>query len=423
MSGLITYYNRQNLCIFFYCLLIVALVYSPFLLSVSMFGLIGVGLLATPEHASRRIILHPKLRLTFQKFLRRPDYLAMTLFFFIVLIGGLGSEDLGYWWERIRLKAPFLVLPFIFLNLPSLKKRQYHSILYFLCLLLMITCIGVGANYLANFDEINEAIKRGKSIPTPRNHIRFSLMLAVAILSGGYLYWKKFFLKYKWEQKLILGGTIFLFLFIHILSVRSGLLVLYMAILATIVRYIYLTRRFLIGLGIAAFLIAIPIATYYTLPSFKGKIDYALWDFQEYRQGRGEHYSDAGRLLSLQIGWELGNRNPLIGVGAGDLRKEVKAIYATQYPNINEPKMPHNQFMTVYAGTGIIGLIAFLGAMLLPLFYKKHYRNPLFLAINLVLFGSFLMENTIESSTGIGLYCFFILFLLNYMRKEKNALG
>ena len=106
-------------------LLITALIYSPFLLSVSMFGLVGVALLAT---RGGRWQLHPQLAANCKKFLHRPDYLAVTLFFWLVLLSGIMTEDYGYWFERLRLKVPFLVLPFIFYQLPRLKTQQYYQL-------------------------------------------------------------------------------------------------------------------------------------------------------------------------------------------------------------------------------------------------------------------------------------------------------
>ena len=85
-----------------------------------------------------------------------------------------------------------------------------------------------------------------------------------------------------------------------------------------------------------------------------------------------------------------------------------------QYPEVKERKMPHNQFVYVYAGTGIIGLLGFLFALFYPLLYKKAYREPIFFAFYIIVLASFIVENTIENSLGAGFFAFFLLLGLNY---------
>ena len=402
--------NRRQLAIFLCYLLMVSLIYSPFLLSVSIIGLIIISVFNLKIEEKVSFGLHPRLKNNFQRLFQHRAFLTVSLFFFIVLVSGIYSEDMVYWLERLRLKLPFLFLPFVFVSLPAFSERQYLGLLYFLLLLLFVTCMGIGLNYVLHFEEINALIQRGKPMPTPRNHIRFSLLLAFGIMAGTYLYWKKFYWKFQWEKYWIGGITLFLFLFIHILSVRSGLFVFYLASIVLLLRYIYLTGRYVLGLGLMVALLALPGIAYLTIPSFTTKIDYVRWDLSKYFFNKTEelnYHSDTERLISLKIGWQIGREHPLLGVGAGDLKKEVYARYAAQFPQIKKPKMPHNQLLSVFAGTGIWGLLLFCLAFFYPLFYRKNYRDPLFLAFACIIFFSFMMENTIENSMGIGLFAFF----------------
>lgn len=111
-------------------------------------------------------------------------YLFIAIPFLLVLVSTLWSSDLGYTLERLRIKLPFLVLPWALAGIPRLNRREYNYLLYFLVALMVVACMYVGLNYLMHFQEINNMISKGKSIPTPSNHIRFSLVLGFAILSG-----------------------------------------------------------------------------------------------------------------------------------------------------------------------------------------------------------------------------------------------
>ena len=108
---------------------------------------------------------------------------------------------------------------------------------------------------------------------------------------------------------------------------------------------------------------------YKTIESFHAKVDYARRDLQMYALGLGKDYSDAERIISFEAGLKIGNKNPLFGVGAGDLKEEIEAYYIEQGIDISTPKLPHNQFISVYAGTGLVGLVLFCVAFFYPLWY------------------------------------------------------
>jgi len=411
--------NRQQLAFSFCCFLLVALIYSKFMISVSMIGLLVISVFHFNPGRRFPLTFNPSLKSNFKKLLSSKEYLSITIFFFLVLMSGLWSEDSNYLLERLRIKLPFLLLPFAFISIPPFTQRQYLSLFYFLIVLMFFSSLMVGTNYLLDFETITEAINRGKVIPTPMNHIRFSLVLAFSILAGIVLWWKKFYLKFEWERHFIAFITIFMFYFIHVLSVRSGLFVLYFSILFFSIRYIYLTRRYFLGFATILGLILIPIIAYYTIESFQAKVDYARKDMRMYSKGQGKDYSDAERIISFKVGLEIGNKNPMFGVGAGDLKKEVKSYYETNFIDISEYKMPHNQFISTYAGTGLVGLLIFCLAFFYPLRFKNNYKNELFASLHLIVFFSFIVENTIETSIGVAFYSFFLLIGINYLSGKE----
>ena len=346
-------------------------------------------------------------------------YLFIAIPFLLVLVSALWSFDMGYTLERLRIKAPFLVLPWALAGIPRFSRREYHFLLYFLVALMVVACLYVGLNYLVHFEEINNLISKGKPIPTPSNHIRFSLVLGFAILSGIFLLQERFAIRYRWERWLILGMTLFLMAFIHVLSVRSGLLVFYVAILVWLLQYAFKTRRWWVAALAGVLLVMLPVAAYQLFPSFRAKMEYVRWDLLQHQHGTGANYSDSDRLTSVQVGWEIGKRNPLIGVGAGDLKEAVEREYTVSYPE-SAPKMPHNQFVTIFAGTGVIGLGLFILGFFYPILYRKNYRDPLFLALHVVVLVSFLMENTLENNFGVSFFLLFLLLGLNQLIPNKN---
>ena len=399
--------------LFFCAVGMTMIIYSPYILSNAQIGLLACAVFDI-QLKPFKVRLHPKLVQNWFAFWKTPVFWAPSVLFIMVLVGALYSTDIFYGFERFVLKLPFFGLLFAFFCLPRLTKRSYMGLFYYLVILLFLTNLGIGANYLLHFEEINQALEMGQPIPTPRNHVRYSLLLGLGILSGFFLVYKNFYFRSKAERWMIAGFTLFNFVFIHILSVRSGLAVMYCSLIGWVLILMWTQKKFLFGLLTLAAVASAPVIAYYTIPSFQSKISYANWEWHEFMHGRTSTTSDQGRLRSLDVGYQVFREHPIIGVGVGDLKQEIYKKYDLLYPGIKKI-MPHNQFLSVAAGSGIIGLLLFLAAFCYPFLARGHYRNPFFAILFLTFFLSFIVENTLENSIGIGFFCLFLGMGLSYL--------
>ena len=144
-------------------MLLGGMVYSPYLQSVSMF-LLGISAVWHTVKAGEK---HGYLALL--------PFIVVSLHFFLVLSGVFYPlSDAGYLLERLRIKVPFLGLPFVFYLLPAFPERYYNLIWTFLLVLLGITSLGIAANYFLHQEQINLMIRQGQPMPMPCNHIRYS---------------------------------------------------------------------------------------------------------------------------------------------------------------------------------------------------------------------------------------------------------
>ena len=391
------------------------------MISVAMICLLVMSVFELDFEKKQPLQLNSRLLSNWQNFISNKAYLVVTGFFLLVLITGIYSSDMNYWLERLRIKLPFFLLPFAFASMPQLKEREYLSIFYFYLFLLFGSSLLVGFDYYQNYELITENLGKGQPIPTPVNHIRYSLMMALSIVGGVVLFFRNFHWKWIWEKWVILGMTGFLFIFIHVLSVRSGILVLYASLLFLSLRFAFLQKKYMLGMASVITLLFIPALAYQSIEGFKQKIDYTIWDWQQYYYDLPLRSSDASRLISFKVGLEICQKERWLGVGAGDLRKEVHQIYDENFPKITDKKMPHNQFISVCAGMGMIGLAIFILAFFFPLFYKKIKSDALFITLHLIIFASFFTENTIENSVGVGFYVFFLLLGIHYLSAKKNS--
>jgi O-antigen ligase len=410
---------HRHAVLFFCVVLMVGLVYSPFLLSVAMFSLAGLCFFSFEiGKGEARFRWNTNFWRSLGQYPRHLVFLVPSLLFFMVLFSYFQAEDMGYWWERMRIKVPFLAIGMLFMVLPRMTARELDGLFLFLVFMMTVTSIGVGINYLLNYQEIIALMKEGQPIPTPRNHIRFSITLAFSILAGIILIRKHFSLRYSWERKVLIGATAFLFLMIHFLSVRTGMLVLYAGLFALTLQIVIENRKWWLLLAVTMGLSALPVIGYYAIPSFQTKINYMRWDWMQFQEGKGAEYADSGRLSSLIVGWELWKQHPVLGVGMGNLRNAVEKEYTERFPAFEQPHMPHNQFLFIAAGSGGIGLAAFIFGFFYPLFYKQNYRHPYLLAFYAIITTAFMLEHTVENSIGVGFVCFFLFLMLNVFNRR-----
>ncbi|MDB5274131.1 MAG: lipid core--O-antigen ligase [Chitinophagaceae bacterium] len=392
--------------------LIIGLYVSPALMSI---GMISTALLLFTPGAL------PQLR---DNLKTQPLYILLFGIFAFYFISGLYSDNLHYWAERVQIKLPYLLLPLSFAAV-SLTKKTVYTILYILFITVTIGAIGSLINFTLHYDAIVESYLHAKIMPTPFHigHIRFSLMSAFCALAAWVMYKEHFVFKWQWERKLLLIGSLFLVLFLHILSVRSGLLAFYAAAFVYIALEAWKNKS-VKNLAIGCFLLTLVCGTMYFLsPTLRNKAKYMKEDVTQFKEGKDvDRYSDGNRLLSWQLGWRIGNEQPLIGVGIGDVLDHMTHLYKTEYPSISSYHwlIPHSQFIYIFAGCGWLGMLWFIAACFYPYLDPRLRNFPLFMIFNTIIVTSFISESTLEIQLGVALHLFFMLLLLSSTNPVKE---
>lgn len=355
-----------------------------------------------------------------KNFWRRKELLVLTIYFWIVFFSGFYSEDKESWLNWVRIKLPYIFLPVAFSCIKKLEERKFIALFYGFVVTLSISVVFVLANYFSNYNTITESFLRGNTIPMPYSHIRYTLMVAFAFFCCWFLLEKKYFLFNANEQWLQIFLLVFLFVALHILSVRSSLLALYVGIIFLLLRFIFVQKRFFLGTVALLMLVTVSFSAYKFIPSLKNKIAYMKYDYNSFKSGEVRNLSDGARLLSMQGGLEVAKQNLWMGVGAGDLKAEMNKFYSEHYPQLEarDHKLPHNQLIWTLATTGLIGLALFLFAFAFPLLANFGYKNWLLVVLHLILFSSFFTEATLEEQIGTGFYLIFLLVLTNQFRNE-----
>lgn len=357
-------------------------------------------------------IVSPTLKADLRTFISDRGLLLMTVVFLVCFVSGLWSENTASWMDRSRIKMPLLALPVVLLTVRNLPRQWLLGVLAFFVMLTLLTAVGVVINYFASAESINLSISRGGHLPVPVHHIRFSLLVALAILISFYLFEQRFHLVWRGERHVYLIAPFLLGIFLHVLAVRSGLAGFYVAILFIVARAIIINRKWLLGLSLLVAVAVAPIITYYTVDSFRMRINYMRHDMEMFFSGQSHAgYSDSRRLISMQTGMEIGKEAPLLGVGMGDLADTLDKAYEAKHLSNYSGTLPHNQFIVFFAGTGIVGLLLSLVGMVAIMFTNGRSRSWLLVAMTLLLLTSCLFEATLETQLGVAIYAFMTTFL------------
>lgn len=427
MKEISSKYSRNHIAIVLIVLNLIGLFSSRILMSNGMIWFFALALVpsswllrlpfmqAEPSTFIQRILA----------FAKYPPFIAQLGIVAVSLFGCLYTTDLNYANKVVFTYSPFFFMPIAFGAIQPFSKRQYTLLLYLYVLIVFLASSAILGNYFIHYDEMNLALKQGQAITTPyHEHIRFSLMICFSICILIYLRMKSYYLyRPAIEAKLQVILAVTLAIYLHVLSVRSGILSLYLCLFVIAIYLAVHYKKYMIAAAIILFIIAAPILSYQFITSIHNKVNYMLWDIEQLKNNKSKNYSDAERIVSILAGYKVLKANPIMGVGTGDIKIEMNKIYDKDYAWINplNRKMPHNQFLWTLASNGILGLIALIISISTALFYKANYKNILLICFFIISISSFLYEHTLQTQVGVAYYVICLLIILNYLRGKEDV--
>ena len=312
--------------------------------------------------------------------------------------------------QDLLLQLPFVLLPVAFVLLPDWRpqhKRMLWLVLIGCCL---VAAVGATINYALHATEITQLYLQSKVMPTEPDHIRFSLLVSMAILAGVVLVSSNK-LSFALRQMTI-GAIVLLFLFQHLLAVRSGIVTMYAAGLLWLGWLGWQLGRWRTAFTGAILVIAAAIACVFFFPTLQNKIINTRTDTEQLDSVQAaNNFSVTARIYSYQVAWIVVRKHPIIGVSKVKLQEAMAQQYSYRFPEIDPSHyvLPHNQFIYNLAAYGIIGLLLFTLGFYYPLLAAIRQRNILLMIIYLIVSISFVVEYTLESNIGVIVGLFFIL--------------
>ncbi|WP_426061307.1 O-antigen ligase family protein [Hymenobacter sp. B1770] len=355
-----------------------------------------------------------------------PVFGSLFSIYLLNLLQGLNTDaaNIGEYNRDIVLKLPFVALVLGLWLMPAMPSRYLRWLWLLLIGMTVIAAVGATVNYLLHFREINEMYLHSKVMPTEPDHIRFSLLITLAIAAGVLLLVHQA-VQQKWRAWLI-AAIIILAAFLHLLAVRSGQMTFY-ALCGLAILWLVLKKKLWKEAAIImATLFLLLAISYIAFPTFNNRVFNTRLDVSKVKQTsakEGKKYSIAARVYSYKAALSVWSDNKLLGVGKADLEGEMAKRYAILYPEMESTYyiLPHNQYLYNLAAHGGLGLLVFLIGIFYPAWWARRKHAPLLLAHYLSIALSFLVEYTLETQIGLAYILFFLLLALQgSMPAEDN---
>lgn len=153
------------------------------------------------------------------------------------------------------------------------------------------------------------------------------------------------------------------------------------------------------------------------------RLNEIFWEFDAY--ANGSNPSGNSVVMRLEF-WKVARaviaENFWLGVGTGDGKEEMQEMYRKTNSVLNREWRlgSHNEFLSTWVKTGLIGFLIFILALISPLFIRKNW-NFLYISFFMVAVLSFVAENTLETQPGVAFYGFFNSWLLFHGLKSGSG--
>lgn len=372
---------------------IVGIFFSRFLQSVATISMCFV------------FLLNNNWKSNFKKIITTPIVISFVGIFFIYAISIFTSENKLEYWNIVKNKIPFLFIPLSIVSIDKLNKKFIKISLFVFIASALISSIWSYIQYIQHIEIYEKLYSEGKVIPTLVHHVSFSILLCFAVLFILYIIGQS---RNKIEQVILSILLVWFVYFIHILSVRTGIVLLYISILLYAFSILIIHKKLVFAGVLMLLIIANAYYAYEKIPSIKGKIGYTLYSLDMYKKNADttNHVSDTRRILSYKIGIEILKKHKIYGVGFGNIQQEMNKIYKQEYPSITQDVYSHihNQYLYVITSAGIILGSLFCILICIPLIEFIKHKNVVFAIAYFLLLLIMLWESYIENQLGTSIF-------------------
>ncbi|MDX1909751.1 MAG: O-antigen ligase family protein [Bacteroidia bacterium] len=361
------------------------------------------------------LVRHPRPGLR----LIRPEAWLLTGIFWLSCVGGCMTDEPAGWMTDIRQKLPFLILPLAFGVFPRFSQRQ-ETLLWggFILTQTVVALLSLVIAY-QDYEGLIRIVTRNSNIDIVGSvsHIYFGLFLAFSALMSLWLGVKHQPVFFRYERHLFLVLGVLNLIFLHLLTSRTGLIVVYVSGISGIIYLIFKTLHRWLGVLLLAAVVVLPVLSYQYVPSFRTRVNVTRYDLQQYQIADRDlsGHSISLRLLAWEAALYVWEQHPILGTGIADVEQDMQAAYTHQPQRASPSSLlttPHNQYLEYLAGFGILGIGMLLIVNWVPLFISKQKSLSFLLLLFVIGIGvAMLFESILERQAGMTFVALFMMLL------------
>lgn len=353
--------------------------------------------------------------------------LLFQLPFFVYLLGMMYTENTRNGWVIVQLELPLLLFPLVFgtsshiLSEALIRHIKKHFI--YACVLACLVCISIGfVRFIQTGNPDAITYQQLNILPHSFPYTTaISCLLCIVLLTDRTA-------PTPLRRNYRIGVIIFLSVFILLLTLRVVIILLLLLVLFQIVRALPKTIHrlgaiVLVGLSITLAIHSIPALNnkWRELTNTENNTIRLDEDMSLGKNWGGQSI----RRAIWQCSADIIRRQPVTGVGTGDVQDELQIAYearkfyfASRYNRYNA----HNQYVQFTLGQGFPGLAVFLACLIVPCFvFAKHPRFYSYGAFLGIMGGICFTESVLEVNKGVVWYSFFnAIFAFALLRKPAS---
>lgn len=335
--------------------------------------------------------------------------LWIVLFYLMHFVGLINTDNTGFAWMDIGMKASFIVFPlyFVLFSVEAQWKYIINSFLLGLFLSILVNLSFSTVEFL-NSNEVSNFFQAELS------HLMHRSYWATYLCLGYFFLWYKF-LQEERNQFFNFAGALILFVFTLMTGAKIGLLLLVLITITMIVLWIKISKKkiniviAICGLLVAVFIVNLKFPQLYQRA--KLTVDTVMIPME--KRDLTSFESTTARILMWDTAVDLIQENFWFGVGSGDVKDELqKKNFEKGYTGVAEKNYnSHNQFLNTHVAIGFFGALFLFLSFLTPILFSRGNTRFVQIIVVLILFLSLLPEAFLETQAGIIPVAFFLSFI------------
>jgi O-antigen ligase len=185
-------------------------------------------------------------------------FLIYLLLFLLHVIGMIWTSDFQSGLKSLKIKLPLLLIPFLIVTSDQLSIKEIRQLLTGF----IVGClVGSGASVLALLDLIPFELREYRNASLFINHIRFALMVVLAILFSAFLFWRKDKNEPGLFRYIFLLAMLWLPVYLVILRSLTGMIILIIIVFIVAVYLVRLVSDRRIRIFLSLVIIGVPLVT------------------------------------------------------------------------------------------------------------------------------------------------------------------